>query len=162
MTNILVTRRKDRQLDPELGSAYFDGIIAKRMVAYGLDVVAIMIVVAILWSALAILGLFTLGATWTLLGVPAVVTPLAYHTVLIAGPRAATLGMRAMRVRVLSLAIGSDGAPTLLQAFISTLIFYGSVAATGFTVLAVSLFNQRRRTLHDWLAGTLVVNDLDH
>ena len=47
--------------------------------------------------------------------------------------------------------------PDYLQAFIMTALFYATVFPSGFLVLIVVLFNDRRRTLHDFLAGTLAV-----
>ncbi len=160
MTAKLVTAYASRHR-PDISPDYFDSIVGKRILAYAVDVIAIMVVVAALWGCLLILGIFTLGATWPLLGVPSVLVPLAYHSLQIGGPRAATLGMRAMSIRVMSIAAGSDGHPTLPQAVIQTVTFYGSIAATGSLILIVALFNRRRRTLHDWLAGTVVINAFD-
>ena len=47
-----------------------------------------------------------------------------------------------------------------LQAALVTIVFYVSVALTGWLVLVVALFNNQRRTLHDYLCGTIVINDL--
>jgi uncharacterized RDD family membrane protein YckC len=47
--------------------------------------------------------------------------------------------------------------PDYVQAFLMTALFYATVLPTGFLVLAVALFNDRQRTLHDYLVGTLGV-----
>ena len=41
-----------------------------------------------------------------------------------------------------------------------TLLFYASVGAAGGLILLFPLFNRRRRTLHDVLAGMLVLRRL--
>jgi uncharacterized RDD family membrane protein YckC len=111
------------------------------------------------------LGLLTLGLLMPLHVLAVALVPFAYHTLLIGGERSATIGMRAMGLKVMSIAPDSPesqshGRPTLFQAMIQTVCFYGSLLATGSLILAVALFNPRRRTVHDFLAGTVVVNDL--
>ncbi len=49
------------------------------------------------------------------------------------------------------------GRPGFLQALAHAALFYLTVGATGSLVLLVALFNRRKRTLHDLLAGTLMV-----
>jgi uncharacterized RDD family membrane protein YckC len=48
------------------------------------------------------------------------------------------------------------GPPTGLQALISTLAFYLTLATSGF-LLVVALFTTRHRTLHDLVSGLVVV-----
>lgn len=153
---------------PEWGDAwahpeYFAGITLKRMFAYAIDVLVVAALAVPVWF----LGMFVTALSFGLLApVPALalaLLPLAYHILLLTSPRAATLGMRFMGLRVRSLSRDSlswGGRPTLIQAMIQIVCFYGSMALTGTLVLVIALFNPRRRTLHDWLAGTVVVNDL--
>ncbi len=135
--------------------ASVSGVIVRRLLAYGIDAVVIAMVVAAILAVLFVLGLVSHGLAWGLLAIPGLLVPLAYHSGLVASPKAATLGMRAMGIRVRQLE--SSRRPTLPQAIVLTLAFYGSIAATGSLILIVALFNRRRRTLHDWLAGTQVV-----
>lgn len=152
---------------PEWGNSlshpeYFQGVTLKRMLAYGLDAVAVLAVAAAVWIAGFLLGVLSLGLLFPLQALAVALVPLAYHTLLIAGPGSATLGMRFMGLKVMSIAPGAmagAGRPTLFQAMIQTVAFYGSVALTGSLILVVALFNPRRRTLHDWMAGTVVVNN---
>ena len=148
----------DAWAHPEL----YQGVTMKRILAYALDAVAVFLLAAMVWFAGLLLGLLSFGLLFPLQALAVALVPLAYHTMLIAGPRSATLGMRAMNLRVMSIAPDATalgGRPTLFQAIILTVAFYGSLALTCFLVLVVALFNPRRRTLHDWLAGTVVVND---
>ena len=48
------------------------------------------------------------------------------------------------------------GRPTLVQAFVFTLVFYLTLAATGLLLL-IALFTVRHRTLHDLASGLVVV-----
>lgn len=141
---------------------YFDGVTIKRIIAYALDAVAIMVIAVAVWFAGFILGMLSFGLLFPVQALAVALVPLAYHTLMIASPGSSTLGMRVMGLRVMSIAPGAEawgGRPTLFQAMIQTVAFYGSMALTGALVLVVALFNPRRRTLHDWLAGTVVVND---
>jgi len=163
MADALIVLKAADWADPWQHPEYYTGITAKRLVAYGVDFVVILLLVCLCWGFLAFLGFLTFGLAWLLIWLPGAVVPLLYHSLLVAGPRSATLGMRAMGVKVMTMASDAQvesGRPTLIQAIILTVAFYGSVAATGSLILLVALFNPRRRTLHDWLAGTVVVNDV--
>lgn len=146
--------------DPWKHPELFRGITARRVFAYLIDLVMVAIAVSAVWFGFGILGVVSFGLLFPLQALAVALTPLAYHTLLIASSGSATLGMRMMGIRVASLTDVGSGRPTLFQAMIQTVAFYGSIALTSFLVLAVALFNPRRRTLHDWLAGTVVVNDL--
>lgn len=154
--------------NPEWGDAwahpeYFAGITLKRMLAYLLDIMVVAALAVPVWFIGMFLTALSFGLMAPVQALAMALLPLAYHILLLAGPRSATLGMRVMGVRMMSLAPGAatwGGRPPLLQAMIQIIAFYGSMALTGGLVLLVALFNPRRRTLHDWLAGTVVVNDL--
>lgn len=149
--------------DPWANPQYFRGVTLKRVFAYMIDFTLVGLLVAAAWLAFGILGIATFGLLLPLQALATALLPLAYHILLIAGEGSATLGMRAMGIRVMSLAPqpdGRGGRPTLFQAMIQIVAFFGSIAMTSFLILVVALFNPRRRTLHDWVAGTVVVNDL--
>lgn len=142
---------------PEL----FQGVTLKRIMAYLVDLTLVTVLVALVWFASGVLVMLSLGLLLPVQALLVAAVPFAYHILTIAGPRSATLGMRLMGLRVRRmepLPFDGDGRPTLVQAMILTVTFYGSVAMTGSLVLLVVLFNARRRALHDWLAGTVVVN----
>jgi uncharacterized RDD family membrane protein YckC len=90
---------------------------------------------------------------WFLFGL----IPLAYHTLLVSGPHAATLGMRMFDLQLRS---WNGEKPVFLQALAHTVLFCLSIGATGSLILLFSLFNRRKRTLHDVLAGMLMVRTL--
>jgi len=148
--------------DPWGEPRYFMGVTLRRVYAYCLDLV----VVALLWGMVFIAGLIlaalSLGLLWPAVVALLAVVPILYHTLTIASPRAATFGMRIAGIRVMSIdpaSVLTGGRPAPWQALAQTVGFYASIALTGSLILAVALFNTRRRTLHDMLAGTVVVND---
>lgn len=135
-----------RPLDePEL----FDGVLLRRAIGYGIDVLLLMIIFSVL--GLIVFLSFGLLAPINLLIAPFV--PIAYHTFFI-GRDSATPGMKFMDLEARTW-IG--GRPDYLQALVMTVLFYASVTITWFLVLLVPLFNDRRRTLHDLLSGIVVV-----
>lgn len=141
--------------DPLSHPEYYDGVPLKRVFAYLIDVVLIAILVGVVAVGFIVLGILSFGlllpVLWPLLGL----VPIAYHTLLIGGPDGATLGQRWMGLEVRSI---TGARPNYLQAFIQTALFYVSVALTSFLILLVVIFTDRNRAVHDFLAGTVVVN----
>jgi len=90
---------------------------------------------------------------WFLFGL----VPLAYHTLLLCGPASATFGMRVFDLELRSV---SGERPSFVQALIQTALFYVTVGMTCSLILLIALFNRRRRTLHDFLAGTVMIRTL--
>lgn len=139
--------------EPFAAPEYYRGILARRVSAYWVDLFCIAVLVALAWLALWILTIASLGLLSPLLFILASI-PVLYHTLSIGGPRSATPGMRLTGIEVRS---WTGERPGYLQAFVQTILFYVTVYPTWSLVLLVALFNQRRRTLHDILAGTLVI-----
>jgi uncharacterized RDD family membrane protein YckC len=138
---------------PEL----FEGVLWRRVFAYLIDACCIGFIAIVAWIAFAVLWVLSFGmlgpALWFLFGL----IPLAYHTLLVGGPHAATLGMRLFDLQLRSW----DGErPVILQALAHTALFYLSVGLTGSLILLFVFFNRRKRTLHDVLAGMLMVRTL--
>lgn len=135
---------------------YFNSIVLRRSIAYLVDGIILVIFGAVLIVALSIFGVITFGFGFHLFPLLSIV-PIAYATVLIGGPDSATFGMRLMDVQVRS---WSGERPNMVQALVMTVLFYGTIAITWFFGLLVVFFNTRRRTAHDFLAGTVVVRRL--
>ena len=142
--------------DPITQSQLYQGIVFKRFLAYVVDVIALGILLVVAWLVLGLLSLLTFGLLSPLMAAAMFLIPYAYHVLQIGGASAATLGMRMMGLQVHSLV--DSPKPSFLQATILTLVFYGTVPITGFLILAVVFFNPYRRTLHDYLSGTIVLN----
>lgn len=134
--------------DPDL----YDGIIVRRVVGYFIDVLILLLIGGALWIALWILAIISLGLLSPLFAIAAIL-PLLYHTFFI-GSGGATPGMRAMDVEVRT---WTGLPPSYAEAFIQTAVFYVTVPPTSALILLVALFNDRHRTLHDFLSGTVVV-----
>ncbi len=129
--------------DPQL----YDGLIGRRILGYLIDVAVLMMLAGGLWL-LNMLTLFLLSPViLPLLGL----LPLAYHSFFV-GRNGATPGMNFLDLEVRS---WTGGPPDYIQAIILTVLFYLSL--TLWPVLIFALFNERRRMLHDYLAGTITV-----
>jgi uncharacterized RDD family membrane protein YckC len=142
--------------DPAAQPEYYDGLLWRRPLAYAVDLAVIGVMMLLLKLVLGFLTIVTFGLLSPLwLFLPFV--PLAYHTLLIGGPASATLGMQLFGVEVRT---WTGSRPGYLQAAVQTAIFYVSVGATASLILLFALLNERRRTLHDFLAGTVTMRAL--
>ena len=131
----------------------YDGLLWRRVLAYGIDVVAIAILSAAAWVAAGLLGILSFGLLFPIGVIVLALIPVTYHTYFL-GSRGATPGMRFFDLEMWSMA---GHQPEYVQAFLTTVLFYVSVSMTASLILIVALFSDRRRTLHDILAGTLVL-----
>lgn len=139
-----------RFLDPAL----FEGLVIRRILAYLLDVLLIAVLGVVATALLGLVGILTLGLLTPVNVLLLALLPLAYHAGLMA-VYGATPGMSVCDLTVRSIERGT--LPDPLQAVIMTVLFYLGVAATGWLILIVALFNRRRRTMHDFFAGTIVL-----
>lgn len=139
--------------DWELDRMLSHGVMWRRVVGWFFDVILIGLLVFGLWLVLMMLGVLTLGLGFPLLGILPFV-PFCYHLFCLAGPLSATPGQAMMGLVVRR---NDDlGRPTMLQAVLSTLGFYITLATSGLLLL-VALFTLRHRTLHDLVSGLVVV-----
>ena len=131
------------------------GVTTRRILAYCADLLVIFLILVILHWVAFLAFLVSFGLLWPLsfMIVPSLVA-LAYHAFQIGGPKAATLGMRMFGLSVHNIL---GGRPTLGQALIHTICFYGTVSLSAGFLLLFALFNEKRRTVHDFLAGTIVL-----
>jgi uncharacterized RDD family membrane protein YckC len=144
--------------DPLTHPELFDGVLARRMMAFVID--ALVISIPILFTGLFILifGLITLGLGWILFWLwwPAVVIwALFYYGITLRGPQSATVGMRIMNIQLRTW-YGAPGYFVLGVAH--AILFWLTVSLLTPFVLLVGFFNTRRRLLHDILIGTVIVN----
>ena len=139
--------------DPLTEPDLYDGVLPRRITAYVLDLALILGLWIALSIAFGVAGILTFGALTPLGLVVLAVLPIAYHTIFI-GRQGATPGMRVFDLEVRS---WTGRPPDTSQAFLTTVLFYASVSMTAWLVLLVPLFTDRSRTLHDILAGTIVL-----
>lgn len=135
--------------DPDL----YDGLMWRRVIAYGIDIMAIAVIGAGLWFVLGLIGVLSFGLLLPLKFVVLPIVPVTYHSYFI-GHDGATPGMRLLDVEIRA---WTGQPPDYVQAFLMTVLFYATVMLTSWLILLVALFNDRNRTLHDYLAGTLAV-----
>lgn len=146
-------RRDAPAFDPTAQPEYFDGLLWRRPLAYLVDLMIIGAIWAVVWVAFLILTVLSFGLLHFLWAVLPLI-PIAYSTLLLGRPRSATLGMRLFDLEMRTWA---GGRPSYLQAAVQTILFYVTVYGTSFLIVLVALVNGRRRMVHDFLAGTVVV-----
>jgi uncharacterized RDD family membrane protein YckC len=150
---------KPHAYDPGTMPELFDGVLARRVVAFCIDLV--LIATPALFVALFILvfGIFTFGLGWFffILYWPGVVIwALVYYAIGFGSPASATIGMRVMDLEMRTW----YGAPAYaLLGAVHAIVFWITVSALTPLVLLVAFFNARRRLLHDMLVGTIVINN---
>ena len=113
---------------------------------------------ALLWViavvVVTVLGVLTLGLAWLLFGLIFPLVGLGYNAITIGGPNSATIGQRMMGLTV---PMWYGGKVTPLIAAFHALLFWFSLVIF-FPILLWAFFDQRKRCLHDILAGVVVIN----
>jgi uncharacterized RDD family membrane protein YckC len=150
---------KPHAYDPFLNPEYFEGVLARRMIAFVIDLVIITVPIILVCIFIFLFGLITFGLGWGLffLVIPgSVIWALAYCGVTMGSPASATIGMRTVDIEVRTW----YGAPCyFLLGAVHAIAFWVTTSALTPLVLLVGLLNERRRLLHDFLLGTVVINN---
>jgi uncharacterized RDD family membrane protein YckC len=145
--------------DPIAQPELFEGVLARRVVAFVIDLVVIALPLIGATIFIFILGLLTFGLGWALywlLSPASVIWALFYYGATLGGPASATLGMRAMGIEMRTW----YGAPCyFVLGAAHAIVYWISVSVLTPFVLLVGFFNQRKRLLHDMLVGTVVINN---
>lgn len=140
--------------DPVTEPQLFASVIRKRSVAFIIDAIIITALSLLGFAAVAILGVLTLGLGWLLFGLVFPLVGLGYNALTIGGPNSSTIGQRMMGLTV---PMWYGGKVTPLIAAFHALLFWFSLVIF-FPILFWAFFDQRKRCLHDILAGVLVIN----
>ena len=149
----------EHAFDPYLQPDLFRGVLMRRVIAFIIDlfIISVPIVLAILF--IAVFGLVTLGLGWALFWLvsPAsIVWALIYYGSCLGGAHSATIGMRMMDLEMRTW----YGAPCyFLLGAIHPVLYWISVTMLSPFVLLIGPFNARRRLLHDFVLGTVVINN---
>jgi len=131
----------------------YDGVRTRRVLAFLIDYMIVLLLLIPFGLAVLLLGLLTFGAGWALFGVLGPLVALLYVWNTLGGPQQATVGMRWMGIRLERLdGLRIDG----LTAVVHTVLFWAGNVILSPLVLLVTLFSDRKRTLHDLLLGTVV------
>ena len=150
---------KPHAYDPATNPELFEGVTARRVVAFVIDFVILAIPVLFVAMFIFVAGIVTLGVgflLYFLLWPAMVIWALIYYGACLGGPHSATIGMRAMDLEMRTW----YGAPAyFLLGAVHAIVFWISVSALTPLVLLVCFFNHRRRCLHDILVGTVIINN---
>jgi uncharacterized RDD family membrane protein YckC len=132
--------------------ARLEGVLPRRVLAYAIDLCIVgLLVIAV--------SFFLLGATILTIGLLSPgfallsLVPATYHTLTIA-QGGATWGQRLFGLVVCDRELRPA---SLLQALVTTVVFYLTVPPTAGLVLLLVFLLPRRCTLHDLLSGTQVL-----
>jgi len=144
--------------DPQTNPELFEGVLARRVVAFTIDLIIIVLPLIVAAIFIFFLGLITFGLGWALfwlLSPASVIWALFYYGITLGSPASATLGMRAMDLEMHTW----YGAPCyFVLGAVHAVVYWLSVSVLSPVILLVGFLNARRRLLHDILVGTVVIN----
>ena len=150
---------KPHAYDPAANPELFDGVPARRVIAFLVDLCILAIPLIFLSIFIFAFGIVTLGFGFLLYGLMPVVSTiwaLVYYGMTLGGPRSATIGMRVMDIEMRTW----YGAPSyFVLGAVHAVAFWVSVSIFSPLILIVCFFNERRRLLHDMVVGTIVINN---
>lgn len=150
---------KPHAYDPVTQPEMFEGVLARRVLAFVIDFVIISIPVVLAAMFIFAFGIVTLGlgfALYWLLPAATVVWAIFYFGVTLGGPASATIGMRVVD---LEMRTWYGGPAYFVLGAVHAVAFWLSISALTPFILLVAFFNERRRLLHDIVLGTVVVNN---
>ena len=94
---------KPHAYDPARNPELFEGVLARRVLAFAIDVAIILAPVALAFVVIILFGLVTLGLGWALLWLlypGTVIWALVYYGSTLGSPASATIGMRVMEIEM--------------------------------------------------------------
>jgi uncharacterized RDD family membrane protein YckC len=145
--------------DPLAKPELFEGVLARRVVAFVIDLIVIALPLVAAAMFIFVFGLITFGLGWALfwlLSPASVIWALFYYGMTLGSPASATLGMRAMELEMRTW----YGAPCyFVLGAVHAIVYWISVSVLSPFILLVGFFNARRRLLHDMVVGTVVINN---
>ncbi len=145
--------------DPHTSPELFEGVLARRVVAFIIDLIIIALPLVAASMFIFVLGLVTFGLGWALfwlLSPASVIWALFYYGATLGSPASATLGMRAMEIEMRTW----YGAPAyFVLGAVHAIVYWVSVSVLTPFILLVGFFNVRRRLLHDMLVGAIIINN---
>ena len=150
---------KPHAYDPAVNPELFEGVLARRLLAFLIDLIIIGVPVLAVTFFIFLFGFVTLGLGWALFWLlypGTILWALAYYGMSFGSPASATIGMRAMEIEMRTW----YGAPAyFLLGAVHAIAYWITVSFLTPLILLVGLFNERHRLLHDILVGTVVINN---
>lgn len=145
--------------DPAAQPELFEGVLARRMAAFFIDLIVIAVPLIAAGTFIFFLGLVTFGLGWALywlLSPVSVIWALFYYGLTLGSPASATPGMRVMEIEMRTW----YGAPAyFVLGAVHAVVYWISVSVLTPFVLLVGFFDTRKRLLHDMLVGTVLINN---
>ena len=150
---------KPHAYDPVANPELFEGVLARRCIAFLIDVTVIAVPVLFAAVFIFIFGLVTLGLGWALywlLSPATAIWAIVYYGFTFGSPASATIGMRVMDIEMRTW----YGAPAyFVLGAVHAIVYWLTVSFLTPFILLVAFFNERKRLLHDMLVGTSVINN---
>jgi uncharacterized RDD family membrane protein YckC len=152
---------KPHAYDPIVNPELFEGVLARRCIAFLIDVTIITVPVLFAAVFIFIFGIVTLGLGWALywlLSPGAVIWAIVYYGMTFGSPSSATIGMRIMDLEMRTW----YGAPAyFVLGAVHAIVYWLTVSFLTPFIVLIAFFNHRKRLLHDMLVGTIVINNAD-
>jgi uncharacterized RDD family membrane protein YckC len=154
---------KPHAYDPMTSPDLFEGVLARRLIAFLIDLTTLTIPIVLAGILMAATTIATLGLAalffillsplyWPLI----VLWIICYYGLCFGSAASATIGMRVMDLQMRTW----YGAPAyFLLGAIHAVVFWITISFLTPLILLVGLFNDRKRLLHDMLVGTIVISN---
>jgi uncharacterized RDD family membrane protein YckC len=150
---------KPHVYDPVTNPELFEGVVARRIVAFLIDFMILSIPVVFVSMFIFVIGIVTFGLGFFLYGLlwpGMVIWAIVYYGMTLGSAASATIGMRIMDIEMRTW----YGAPAyFVLGAVHAIVFWLTVSILTPLVLVVGLLNERQRLLHDILIGTVVINN---
>jgi uncharacterized RDD family membrane protein YckC len=154
---------KPHAYDPAVNPELFEGVLARRCIAFVIDliIIAIPVVLVAIFMVAATIATLGLAALFFALLSPLfwpliVIWAILYYGFTFGSPASATIGMRVMDLEMRTW----YGAPAyFVLGAVHAIMFWVSITALSPFIVLVAFFNERRRLLHDIVLGTVVINN---
>ena len=141
-------------MDPAFHPELYDGVRSRRIMAFLLDAVAILMLMLLASVIIAVLGVFTFGLGWFLFPLVWPFVAVIYSIFTLGGHKSATPGMRFSGIEMRTM---NGGRMNVGLALVSSVAFWASVYFLTPLILLVALVTRRKRLLHDMATDTVVV-----
>jgi uncharacterized RDD family membrane protein YckC len=154
---------KPHAYDPVTSPELFEGVLARRMIAFVIDLFILVIPIVLAGIFMAAATIATLGLAvvffailsplyWPLI----VIWALCYYGYTFGSPASATIGMRVMD---LEMRTWYGGPAYFVLGAVHAVVFWLTTSFLTPLILLVGFFNDRKRLLHDMVVGTVVINN---
>ena len=131
-----------------------DGVRTRRIYAFLIDALIVFLLSIPVSIVIFLLGVVTLGLGFILYAIMFPVLAITYVAYTMGSEDQATVGMKANDIYLSRL---DGGKIDPITAIVHSVLFWAGNAVLTPLVLLVTLFSDRKRTLHDLLLGTIVL-----